>query len=252
MHKNARTGAGPKYLFSGLLKCAECGANYVQADSYRYACSNYVNRGAAVCSNAIRVPRKVVEARLLEGIKHDLFTEEAFELFKQETNRLLTERRSRPESGRLKKRLATVEKEIGNIMTAIKAGILTLTTKAELVAAETEKADLERQLDHEAQALDKVAQVLPRAVDRYQDLVANMAEAVDVPRARTQVKSLLGDEITLHPTDDRYLEAEVVGDYAGLMSLAAKRPGTMAGASKISAVAGARNHRELTLPPVAV
>ena len=65
-----------------------------------------------------------------------------------------------------------------------------------------------------------------------------MAEAVDVPRARTQVKSLLGDEITLHPTDDGYLEAEVVGDYAGLMSLAAKRPGTMAGASKISSVAG--------------
>ena len=42
LHKNARTGAGPKYLFSGLLKCAECGANYVQADSYRYACSTHV------------------------------------------------------------------------------------------------------------------------------------------------------------------------------------------------------------------
>jgi anaerobic selenocysteine-containing dehydrogenase len=39
LHTNARTGAGPKYLFSGFLKCAACGANYVQADSYRYACS---------------------------------------------------------------------------------------------------------------------------------------------------------------------------------------------------------------------
>ncbi len=66
-------------------------------------------------------------------------------------------------------------------------------------------------------------------------------ERADVPRARTQVKSLLGDEITLHPTDDGYLEAEIVGDYAGLMSLAAKRPSAMAGASEISVVAGARN-----------
>jgi hypothetical protein len=128
-------------------------------------------------------------------------------------------------------------------MTAIKAGILTPTTKAELEAAETEKVVLERQLAEEAQALEKVAQVLPRAVDRYGDLVANLEEAIaaDVPRARTQVKSLLGDEITLHPTDDGYLEAEVVGNYAGLMSLTAKRPGTMAGAGEISVVAGARN-----------
>jgi len=241
LHENARTGAGPKYLFSGLLKCAECGANYVQADSYRYACSNHVNRGEAVCANSLKVPRKVVEARLLEGIKRDLFTEEALELFKRETSRLLTEQRSRPETGRLKKRLAAAEKEIGNIMAAIKAGILTPTTKAELEAVETEKAELERQLEQEAQALEKVAQVLPRAVDRYGDLVANLEEAIaaDVPRARTQVQALLGDKITLHPTDDGYLEAEVVGDYAGFMSLAAKRPGTMAGASEISVVAGA-------------
>ena len=219
----------------------ECGANYVQADSYRYACSNHVNRGEAVCANSLRVPRKVVEARLLEGIKRDLFTEEALELFKRETSRLLTEQRARPETGRLKKRLAAAEKEIGNIMAAIKAGILTPTTKAELESAETEKAELEKQLEQEAQALDKVAQVLPRAVDRYGDLVANLEEAIaaDVPRARTQVQALLGDKIALHPTDDGYLEAEVVGDYAGFMSLAAKRPGAMAGASEISVVAGA-------------
>ncbi len=79
------------------------------------------------------------------------------------------------------------------------------------------------------------------AVARYGDLVANLEEAIaaDVPRARTQVQALLGDKITLHPTDDGYLEAEVVGDYARFMSLAAKRPGAVAGASEISVVAGA-------------
>ncbi len=196
----------------------------------------------------------MVEARLLEGIKRDLFTEEALELFKRETSRLLTEQRARPETGRLKKRLAAAEKEIGNIMAAIKAGILTPTTKAELESAETEKAELEKQLEQEAQALDKVAQVLPRAVDRYGDLVANLEEAIaaDVPRARTQVQALLGDKIALHPTDDGYLEAEVVGDYAGFMTLAAKRPGAMAGASEISVVAGARYQRESPILRVAV
>ena len=73
-----------------------------------------------------------------------------------------------------------------------------------------------------------------------------------MPRARTQVQALLGDKITLHPADDGYLEAEVVGDYAGLMSLAEKRPGTMAGASEISVVAGAGFGQEPTMPKLRI
>jgi site-specific DNA recombinase len=68
LHENARTGAGPKYLFSGLLKCGQCGANYVIADKHRYGCSKQINRGPNVCNNAIKVPRRLVEERLLGGI----------------------------------------------------------------------------------------------------------------------------------------------------------------------------------------
>jgi len=42
----------------------------------------------------------------------------------------------------------------------------------------------------------------------------------------------------------------IVGDYAGFMTLAAKRPGAMAGASEISVVAGARKQRESLILPV--
>ncbi len=41
----AGRGRQPKYLFSGLLKCGVCGANYAIADSYRYGCSANVNKG---------------------------------------------------------------------------------------------------------------------------------------------------------------------------------------------------------------
>ena len=68
-----------------------------------------------------------------------------------------------------------------------------------------------------------------------------------MPRARTQVQALLGDKITIHRTDDGYLGAGVVGDYAECRSLAAKRPGTMAGGSEISVVAWARNRLYLLL-----
>ena len=36
----ARTGAGPKYLFSGLLKCGKCGGNFVICNAQSYACGS--------------------------------------------------------------------------------------------------------------------------------------------------------------------------------------------------------------------
>lgn len=127
LHGRARTGAGPKYLFSGLLKCGACGANYTIMDSHRYGCSKNVNRGETVCANRLRVPRGVVESRLLIAIKRDLFTPEGIELFKKETSRLLAEYRARrrPDRAQVQRRLAEVQVEIDNIMKAIKAGILT-------------------------------------------------------------------------------------------------------------------------------
>lgn len=190
LHGNARTGAGPKYLFSGLLTCACCGASYTIVDSYRYGCSTHENRGEAACSNAIKVPRKLVEERLLEGIKRDLFTPEAIDLFKRETSRLLAQRRARraPERGKINKRLAEVENEITNIMTAIKAGILTPTTKAELERAESERADLMKALKANASGIEQAPSVLPHAVDRYRDLVIDLETVTlgNVGRARTQ------------------------------------------------------------------
>ena len=45
LHANARTGRGPKYLFSGLLKCGQCQSNFVIVDTTRYGCSGWRYRG---------------------------------------------------------------------------------------------------------------------------------------------------------------------------------------------------------------
>jgi len=39
------------YLFSGLLRCAECAAHYTARGSGRYICSFHKNRGPTVCGN---------------------------------------------------------------------------------------------------------------------------------------------------------------------------------------------------------
>ena len=100
LHCRARsTGPNPKYLFSGLLVCGQCGGKFVICEKTKYGCSTWRTREESVCPNAIKVSRKLVESLLLESIQRDLFTEEGLTVFKQEVARLLAEQRRtrRPE-----------------------------------------------------------------------------------------------------------------------------------------------------------
>lgn len=222
--QQVQTGRGPKYPFSSLLECT-CGGNYIIIDTHRYGCARHKDRGPAVCSNDLKVDRKLVETKLLAAIKADLFTPEAIELFLKETQRLLTERMREKISSKddLKKRLEEVEKKIGNIISAIEQGILTSATKAALEKAEAEKKELERKLAYNP-GLDKVTAFLPRAVDSYKKLVNELERTLqtDALRARALLRKLLGGKVRLVP-EDGGLVAEIRGDYAGLLSITAPK-----------------------------
>ena len=226
LHANARTGRGPKYLFSSLLTCGQCGRKFVILDSTRYGCSGWKYRGLSVCTNTTMAPRKLVEGLLLEAIQRDLFTQEGQALFIQETTRLLAAQRrgQKPEHQQATKRLQAVEQEIEHIMTAIKQGILTPTTKTALERAEAERAELLQAIQDQDKKVKKVAAFLPNAIGRFKTLLDDLSNVtqLQVDRARGLLRVLLGKEIVLHPCADgegRYLTAEVSGDYGGLLRL---------------------------------
>lgn len=212
-----------KYLFSGLLVCAGCGQKFIISDAYRYGCGSHINGGKHACGNKLRVSRSVVEELLLDGIKHKLFAPELLEEYKRETARLLAQEKRchRPDTDQTRAALAKVEREIENIMAAIKAGILTPTTQAELEKAETERARALTALNGETHNWDRVADILPRAAERYRKLVADLGTTAqrDTTRARAQVKALIKGRVLLHPTDQGHLVAEMAGDPAGLIKL---------------------------------
>lgn len=222
LHDMARTGRGPKYLFSGLLKCGVCGGNYIVINERSYGCGTRKDRGEHVCSNNLRVPRQLVEKRLLEGIKRDLFSPERIELFKRATQRLLSERRrAKVDTGAVRERLAKLDEQITRMVQAIKDGAYSGVLKSELDKAEAERDRLTASLNANTKGLDKVAEFLPRAIERYQSYVENLESVTlrDVAKARAQIRTLLGDEIRLVPNGG-YLEAEISGDYQGLAKLA--------------------------------
>ena len=67
------------HLFSGMLKCGECGANLIIGTGgtrihKKYVCANYFNR--ATCGNDLYIRREVLEERLLGRRQHELLRPE--------------------------------------------------------------------------------------------------------------------------------------------------------------------------------
>jgi DNA invertase Pin-like site-specific DNA recombinase len=227
--RGAGTGRRPKYLFSGLLTCGQCGSNMVIHSATDYACSLWRTRGATknTCTNSLTVKRTTVESLLLKAIQEDLFTEEGLEVFKEEFERYLLEQRKAKTSDKehTHRRLSEVQAEIDNIMAALKAGIITSTTKEMLLQAEAERDCLRQVLEVPANKLDKLTTALPNLVDRFQRMLEDLARATryEIDKARGILHGLVGEKkIVLRPTADRagnYLTAELAGDYAGLIPL---------------------------------
>ena len=202
-HANARTGRRPKYLFSGLLTCGMCGRKFVVLSPTEYGCSGWKYRGLSVCQNIIKVSRQVVESRLLESIQKDLFTEEGFAIVRQEVARLLAERqrRQRPNLIKTNTRLAKVEQEIANIVEAIKQGVITSSTKAELVKLEGEQERLQETVQNSRSKVDRVAYFLPDTIGKFKAALADLTTVTQhsIDKARGILQDLMGKQIVLNP-----------------------------------------------------
>jgi len=229
LHSRARsTGRNPKYLFSGLLACGQCGSNMIIVNASDYGCTRCHNGGATAntCTNSLTVKRSVVESRLLTAIQEKLFTEEGVDIFTQEFERYLIEQRKAktPDKDQMQARLTEVEREITNLMVAIKAGMFSPTLKQALEDAEAERTRLQHTLQGPVKKLDLLTTVLPNLVERFRRMLDNLARATrhEVDKARGILRGLLVGQIVLHPSSDgteRFLTAELAGDYAGLVRL---------------------------------
>lgn len=104
------------------------------------------------------------------------------------------------------------------MLRAIKAGIVTARTKAELERLEAERDRFNGGAAEAEHIIAQVAAILARAVDHYRDLVAALNEP---PRhrqcsARAGVAALLGGGVRLMPGAGG-LMAELTADYGGLV-----------------------------------
>jgi DNA invertase Pin-like site-specific DNA recombinase len=124
------------YLFSGLLKCGQCGANLIvgtgggkrMRDGSRipahpkYVCANYFNRGT--CGNDLYIRRDVLEERLLGRLQSELLQPEVIDYAIAEFGRQLRAALSNMSSdlATLRRRKEQLEKEIRRFTDAVARG----------------------------------------------------------------------------------------------------------------------------------
>lgn len=197
-----------RYLFSGLMACAECGSNFVLAAGSRYGCAANRTRGPNVCRNSITVSRHIVEERLLSGIKTQLLDPGNLKKFKQAATNLIEKHNADGHAEQLRKQLRAAQRVRDNLLTAIKQGVVTATTKDAMVDAENEIAELSERIAKAEKW--QVSGILPRAVERYQEAVENLEKTLagHVEPAREILRSLIGERIRIHRRGE-HLEAEI-------------------------------------------
>src|SRR5262245_17204055 len=208
----------PKYLFSGLTKCAECGGGYVMYWRDRLACFGARYRGT--CTNRLTISRQEVEERVLGALREKLKRRDLFEGFCREyvraLNRLRVEHRDGVSSARTE--LATVDREIRKLVQAIKDGVPALSIKDELLSLEARKTELQSRLN----APEMPELLHPRVADVYRKKVGSLCAALESEEGRTgtvdAIRALI-DTILIEPDGDQ-LKITLKGDLAGMLSAA--------------------------------
>jgi site-specific DNA recombinase len=212
MQRVGHTGrGGPKYAFSGLLRCGVCGSSMVvtggQGAFRAYGCSGNKDGGDAVCANGISVRQSIVESRLLAPIKTELLTPEKLEDLRR---RVAQKAATAPKPVNPAPRIAELRRQIENLTEAIATGALKASPALadRLTVAEEELARLTAQVVKPAA---KIVELPARIMARFKMMVERLEEylARDPNRARAALREICG-EIPVFPHESgKYLVAKL-------------------------------------------
>ncbi len=219
-----RTASLP-YLFSGLLRCGQCGASLTIVSgrgknrTASYGCPLNAQRGEIVCSNSLRIRRDVLEKRLLEKLQTEVLRPEVVEYtlerFEKELLKALDNLGGELERMRRQKR--KLEVEINRLAEGLAAGsemrppaviIAKINEREQELRAITDQLLASQPGSVQARLNDIRSFVLSRLADLHTLLNS------DVMMARTELANHV-QAIAFHPKDGSYKVSgtwDLIGD----------------------------------------
>jgi site-specific DNA recombinase len=218
-----RAARGPRHLLSGLLRCGSCGAGMCSVGASRKGgrariiCSAHRENGS--CGNRRRTYLDIVEEKAIGGLRHHLahpaLINEFISAYNNERKRLAKEINC--ERASLERRLSTINREIDNLVDALKAGGAAVTAIiTTLQALEAEKAKLIADLAA-MKAADNVVVIHPKAVKRYKRALVELSD--ELKRANPEeiaiIRSLV-KTVTVYADADASVSIDIRGRIAAL------------------------------------
>lgn len=211
----------PKYLFSGLTKCGECGAGFITYSREHLGC--FGARGRGTCTNLLTIRRREVEQRVLRALQEKLLRNDFFEEFcrefAKEMNRLRMEQRAGATAA--KRELERVKREIQKVIDAIVDGVKGSELKDRMAQLQERKEALLRRIE----TADEPRPLLHSSMaDLYRSKVEELAAALEQEDTRLQASEMLRgliDSIVLMPQDGQ-LRIELRGNLAAMLTAAQK------------------------------
>lgn len=240
----------PRFLFSGLIKCGQCGGGYTKISSNLFGCAAVRNKGT--CDNKLNMRRDVLEDSVLNGLKQKLMEPEMFKVFAAEFMKEVNRLRLNSSANRNKQKLdlEKINVKVKRLVGAIADGIDAKSVKGELMELEAKKEELEYTLT-EASVDEPLLH--PNLAEVYRAKVADLHDALNAEDTKAEAFELirsLVDKIVLTP-DAGKLRIDLYGELAGILSICSGKQKAadqmINGLEQIKMVAGGGAHLYRTI-----
>ena len=209
----------PLHLFSGLIRCGDCGSSYVVYSTHRLACSGRRERG--ICTNRLSIRRDELEARVLAALQTRFFESAPFQVFCEEFTAAVNQARMthRASLSSATRELDRVRRDIQHVVDAICQGVQGAEVKDRMAELQDKKEALLTKLA----ATDQPPPLLhPNMADRWRKAITALRDALADDRsdaeARQEVRQMV-EEIRLTPRDG-VLAIDVKGQLAAMLTAA--------------------------------
>ncbi|WP_425457295.1 recombinase family protein [Azospirillum ramasamyi] len=232
----------PKHMLSGLLVCGECGSPFILVGKDYYGCNRHRSKGT--CGNGLKVRLGDIEGRVVDALRHWLLQPDV--LAKGVANIRELVARVGAEAGKetaaLRRKLASLEGQVSNIVDAIATGMRSTALAAKLAALEAEAEAVKAAMAEATAPMPEVPDAATLA-EAYRLVVDNLVMLGGGARM-TEVVRRIVTKVTLTPTPEgNGLKAEMEGSLTRavelLQVLESEQPASEEAGCSMAVVAGA-------------
>jgi site-specific DNA recombinase len=201
------------YLFSGLLKCSECGANIsIVSGRWRgrsdvlYGCPQNTFRGAVVCPNGMRIFRRALEEKLLNGLQDQVMRPEVIDYILEKFEAELTNAMDNlgGELEQMRRRKGELEREITNLANFVAQGDCSPGIRATLVDRERQISEISgKLLEARSDSLQAKLRNIRTLVETRMKNLRSVLNS-DAAQVRAEFAKHI-EKITMTPSGDHYV-----------------------------------------------